>query len=814
MGSRRQSTESRRLSTEEQAEEAALLASDGEQDDEDEQGGSPTRKMTRQSGMFSSWTGLFRARSPDSPTGARPSLSRRSSGVSSATSIPASWNDAFESEQYSASPPPSPTASLPILTGGGDPFFGDARIDISPPASLYDDHAQLPESRQNVYVADEDARLRLTGYARVGWRNVVWHVVGVLSLGILALVGRWIPRMWLRFVAREVPFVEATFVVVETEHSDFLLHPIQTIEYPYPIDTIFNPIPSSMNHTPGTATPMPDAQATLAAIIASRDPSIKSHSRAPSITGNGTPSITGNGKSVASSINGLTLTNGTGNGHNSTLVPPTNGNSNSNGSGLTASTSSTLKPTPTSDTSKPGYDGSTLLSTLSFIDYRYTRFVLDPRTRQFTMLRNWRDRNWTQAAVTSGGLGTPVRVQRTTAFGANEVEIEAKGTVALLVDEILHPFYVFQLASMLLWSLDNYYYYAFCIALISALSVGTTLIETKKTIRRMREMSRFECFVGVLVDGEWQTISSRELVPGDTISLMSPVLHTVPADILLLSGDAIVNESMLTGESVPVSKIPVGEGGVRAYISGAGKADSDIGPELAKSFLYAGTRVVRVRGVGEHGAALGVVARTGFNTTKGALVRSMLFPKPMGFKFYRDSMRFIGVLSGIAILGFLASAVQFVKLGIAWHTILVRAFDLITIVVPPALPATLSIGTAFAIARLRTSGVFCIAPTRVNVGGKVDVVCFDKTGTLTEDGLDVLGVRGVEGQSADSGGMFGELVQSVHELPLPRGNSRVSVAHALATCHQLKVVDGEVIGDPLDVKMFEFTGWDVEEGRV
>ncbi|KAG8686375.1 hypothetical protein FRC09_014172, partial [Ceratobasidium sp. 395] len=769
MGSRRQSTESRRLSTEEQAEEAALLASDGEQEDEDEeQGGSPNRKMTRQSGMFSSWTGLFRARSPElSPTGARPSLSRRSSGVSSAaTSIPASWNDAFESEQYSASPPPSPTASLPILTGGADPFFGDARIDISPPASLYDDHAQLPESRQNVYVADEDARLRLTGYTRVGWRNAVWHVVVVLSLGVLALVGRWIPRMWLRFVAKEVPFVEATFVVVETEHSDFLLHPIQTIDYPYPVDTIFNPIPSSMNHTPGTATPMPDAQATLAAIIASRDPSIKSHSRAPSITGNGTPSITGNGKSVASSINGTT------NGNGSTLVPPTNG------SGLAPSTSSTLKPTPTSDTSKPGYDGSTLLSTLSFIDYRYTRFVLDPRTRQFSMLRNWRDRNWTQAAVTSGGLGSPSRVQRTTAFGANEVEIEAKGTVALLVDEILHPFYVFQLASMLLWSLDNYYYYAFCIALISALSVGTTLIETKKTIRRMREMSRFECFVGVLVDGEWQTISSRELVPGDTISLMSPVLHTVPADILLLSGDAIVNESMLTGESVPVSKIPVGEGGVRAYIS--------------------------------------FVIAIGFNTTKGALVRSMLFPKPMGFKFYRDSMRFIGVLSGIAILGFLASAVQFVKLGIAWHTILVRAFDLITIVVPPALPATLSIGTAFAIARLRTSGVFCIAPTRVNVGGKVDVVCFDKTGTLTEDGLDVLGVRGVEGQSAadSSGGMFGELVQSVHELPLPRGNSRVSVAHALATCHQLKVVDGEVIGDPLDVKMFEFTGWDVEEGRV
>ncbi|KAG9123503.1 hypothetical protein FRC07_014864 [Ceratobasidium sp. 392] len=360
MGSRRQSMESRRQSAEE---DAALLVSDTEDE--------PTSpKIARQNGMFSSWTGLFRARSPESPT--RPSLSRRTSAALSdgETSVQ-NWSDAFGSEA-SVSPPPSPTASLPILTGGGDPFFGgEARIDVSPPASLYDDHAQLPDSRQNVYVADEDARLRLTGYTRVGWRNVLWHVVTVLSVGILALVGRWIPRMWLRFVAKEVPFTDASFVVVETEHSDFILQPIQTIDYPYPLDTAFNPIPSSMNHTPGTATPLPDAHGVLAA-IASRDPSVKS--RAPSVVGissgngittaNGTGSGNGNGtgngvpKSVASSING------------STLAPPTNG--------IAPSTSSTLKPNS---------DSTTLLSTLSFIDYRYTRFVLDPRTRQFTMLR-------------------------------------------------------------------------------------------------------------------------------------------------------------------------------------------------------------------------------------------------------------------------------------------------------------------------------------------------------------------------------------------------------------------------------------------
>jgi cation-transporting P-type ATPase 13A2 len=78
-----------------------------------------------------------------------------------------------------------------------------------------------------------------------------------------------------------------------------------------------------------------------------------------------------------------------------------------------------------------------------------------------------------------------------------------------------------------------------------------------------------------------------------------------------------------------------------------------------------------------------------------------------------------------------------------WQFIIVRALDLITIIVPPALPATLTIGTSFALSRLRKRDIFCISPNRVNVAGTVDIMCFDKTGTLTEEGLDVLGARSV-----------------------------------------------------------------------
>lgn len=129
-------------------------------------------------------------------------------------------------------------------------------------------------------------------------------------------------------------------------------------------------------------------------------------------------------------------------------------------------------------------------------------------------------------------------------------------------------------------------------------------------------------------------------------------------------------------------------------------------------------------------------------------------------------------------------------------------------VVPPALPATLSIGTSFAIGRLRKLGIYCISPSRVNVAGKINVCCFDKTGTLTEDGLDILGVRSLD----RSAHRFGELLEDVHDMPLSK--DKATFLHALTTCHSLKMVEGEVIGDPLDIKMFSFTRWTLEEGRV
>jgi cation-transporting ATPase 13A3/4/5 len=459
-----------------------------------------------------------------------------------------------------------------------------------------------------------------------------------------------------------------------------------------------------------------------------------------------------------------------------------------------------------------------VIEQLRSLDYRYIRFSYHPLKDKFILANTWTDPAWTDVSALREGLESEERDYRELVFGKNAIDIEEKSTSQLLVDEAFHPFYVFQIASLLLWSLDEYYYYAACIFIISVVSITTTLIETKATMKRLREVSKFECDVRVLRNGFWRPVGSTELVPGDVYEVTDPSLTQLPCDSLLLSGDCIVNESMLTGESVPVSKIPVTNESLDLLDLSA----SSMHPEVARHLLFSGTKIIRARRPREDGdeeaAALAMVVRTGFNTTKGALVRSMLFPKPSGFKFYRDSFRYISVMAFIAFLGFIASFINFVRIGLAWHLIIVRALDLITIVVPPALPATLTIGTNFALNRLKKKNIFCISPQRVNVGGKLDVVCFDKTGTLTEEGLDVLGVRVVQRPDNRFSDILTEAMDvlpgsSYERDPTVDYSVHRAALYTMATCHSLRVIDDELMGDPLDVKMFNFTGWSFQEGE-
>ncbi|XP_035757810.1 polyamine-transporting ATPase 13A2 isoform X2 [Egretta garzetta] len=402
------------------------------------------------------------------------------------------------------------------------------------------------------------------------------------------------------------------------------------------------------------------------------------------------------------------------------------------------------------------------------------------------------DEGWTCADLhlSQAGLDQQDLSTRRKIYGPNVIEVPVKSYARLLVEEVLNPFYIFQVFSIVLWVCDAYYYYAACIFLISTISLGLSLYETRKQSATLQNMAKMS--VGVRVhrpSGEEMVVSSADLVPGDCISLPADGM-LVPCDAALLTGECMVNESMLTGESVPVMKTPLPAGN---------QADGTVysPEEHRRHTLFCGTQVIQAKSyVGRE--VLAVVTRTGFCTAKGDLISSILYPKPVSFKFYKDAVKFVLFLSILAFIGTLYSILILVKNQVPVGQIIIRALDLVTVIVPPALPAAMTVGTIYAQNRLKKQGIFCISPPRINLCGKIRLVCFDKTGTLTEEGLDVWGVVPLENN---------HFMPIIHE---PRRLPAGPLLYSLVTCHSVSLLRAQPVGDPVDLKMVESTGWRLE----
>ncbi|XP_043280695.1 polyamine-transporting ATPase 13A3 isoform X2 [Venturia canescens] len=391
------------------------------------------------------------------------------------------------------------------------------------------------------------------------------------------------------------------------------------------------------------------------------------------------------------------------------------------------------------------------------------------------------------------GLSSQKQFLRRSVYGNNEIVIPVKNPMTLLCLEVLNPFYVFQLFSFCLWIADDYYYYAMVIISMTACGIGMAVFQTRSNQHKLRSTVHSSDVAKVMRDratGKIDSVAAELLVPGD-ILVIPPHGCLMPCDAVLLTGNCILNESMLTGESVPVTKTPIPSSNETIYDT----------KEHARHTLFCGTKIIQTRYFGGE-KVLAVVVRTGFTTSKGGLVRSIMYPPPVDFKFEQDSYKFVELLAGIASIGVIYTIVTKAMRGVPSSHIALEALDLITIVVPPALPAAMTVGRLVAQNRLEKKRIYCTSPRAINVSGSIDCVCFDKTGTLTEDGLDMWGVVPV----------------SMRKFQVPTKEiSKLSINEILVgmvTCHSITIIDGQLVGDPLDLKMFESTGWHLEEPDV
>lgn len=430
---------------------------------------------------------------------------------------------------------------------------------------------------------------------------------------------------------------------------------------------------------------------------------------------------------------------------------------------------------------------------IRYFIYKYIRYIWNSEKNSFSRLRGYDHKVLCSDLITKfHGLSKVQQEQRLKIYGPNNTSIEVKSYFNLLINEVLNPFYIFQIASIALWMSDNYYYYASAIFVISVISICISLYETKRQQIALHDMAEYSSlqYVNVCRGGQiFEDIPSCNLVPGDVITIPSCGCH-MSCDAVLITGSCIVNESMLTGESVPETKTSLH------------KHDDDefYDPQLHKKHtLFSGTEIIQTRYYGSD-KVIAVVIRTGFSTTKGELLRAIKFPRPLGFRFYKEAMRFVYFLFFLSSIGMGYTIYLYVERKVPILTTILRALDIITIVVPPALPAALTVGIVYAQNRLKKVGIFCISPPHINVAGKLKLICFDKTGTLTEDGLDLWGVISVDNRSFCS---------VIHDPVLLPWDSRFIAC--MATCHSLTMIHDKLTGDPLDLKMFLSTKWNLEE---
>lgn len=323
------------------------------------------------------------------------------------------------------------------------------------------------------------------------------------------------------------------------------------------------------------------------------------------------------------------------------------------------------------------------------------------------------------------------------------------------------------------------------IVLIDGILETIQEVKARKSMDALKEISKPRTVV--IRDDAQREIDAAELVLGDVVVLEAG--KYIPAELRIVeASDLMIDESILTGESVPVEKS-----------SGPLNKTTSILAEM-KNIAFMSTVVTA-------GRAVGVVIKTGKDTEIGKIATSINEndegKTPLEKKFNRFTMI-------IALISFVIGIAIFLTLFIsgdrgAWANHLMVAITLAIGVIPECLAAIISITLSFSTKRMAKENVIVKKLQAVETLGSVNVICTDKTGTLTQNKMTVKKI------------IANNQIIEVKDYLTEKKDEHIDLfLKSLVLCNDSVTEGTERIGDPTELALVDFAelmGYDEQDAR-
>jgi len=321
--------------------------------------------------------------------------------------------------------------------------------------------------------------------------------------------------------------------------------------------------------------------------------------------------------------------------------------------------------------------------------------------------------------ATIEGLSTSEAQKRLTEFGFNELQEKEKIPAWIL---FLHQFKDFMIliliAAAILSGLLGDITDTIIILVIVLLNAIVGFVQEYRAEKAMEALKKMTVTqTQVMRDGKPVIISSIELVPGDVVIIEAG--NVVPADMRLIESHSLrIDESSLTGESVPIDK----------DCKDLSLSELPLGDQLNMAFK--GTLVT-------NGRSKGVVVATGMKTEFGKIASILQVGKamtPLQIRMVQFGKKLTYIVLLICAILFVAGLLR----GEDPVKILLLSISLAVAAIPEALPAMITIVLARGAARLARKNALVRKLPSVETLGSVNYICSDKTGTLTQNKMRVI----------------------------------------------------------------------------